>query len=48
MGDEQIITLSTCADSGVINNRFIANCMLIDTQLKEDYVAPTPTAKQEK
>lgn len=47
-GDEQIITLSTCADSGVINNRFIANCMLVDTQAKEDYVAPTPTAKQEK
>ena len=47
-GDEQIITLSTCADSGVINNRFIANCMLLDTQLKEDYTAPTPTAKQKK
>ena len=47
-GDEQIITLSTCADSGVINNRFVANCMLMQTELKEDYVSPTPTPKATK
>ena len=42
-GDEQVITLSTCADSGVINNRFVANCMLMETEYKEDYVSPDPT-----
>lgn len=49
-GDEQVITLSTCADSGVINNRFVANCMLMETEYKEDYVAPkpTPTIKADK
>lgn len=33
-GNEQIFTLSTCADYGTKNNRFVANCMVIREENK--------------
>lgn len=33
-GNEQIFTLSTCADYGTENNRFVANCMVIKEENK--------------
>lgn len=35
-GDEQIFTLSTCADSGAENNRFLINCMVIREEQKNN------------
>lgn len=36
-GNEQIFTLSTCADYGTKNNRFVVNCMMIREELKTDF-----------
>lgn len=36
-GNEQIFTLSTCADYGTVNNRFVVNCMKLREELKTDF-----------
>lgn len=38
-GNEQIFTLSTCADYGTENNRFVANCMVIKEENKSSELA---------